>query len=1233
MHAANPQVNPAQPTTAQTLLPLTPEFNTEQHGVYLRHLESALKNDKLHNIALTGNYGIGKSSILDEARDNNPSKILNLSISTLGDPLPDAAGTGDSDIGNPSITNRIQKEIVKQLLYQALPSQLPHSSFRRLGKFRVIPKFLATAALVLVVGVILALTGLLPPVWPEAPDRIPRWVPYAGFFLLITGVLTYIQKVLDPRWSLSEVSAGGASISLSSAEPCFDKHLDEIVYFFEVMPFDIVIFEDIDRFGDPHIFEALRELNTLLNASAQLKKRSIRFVYAIKDSIFEQIGNELAAEDAGTPENDDAAKLETARANRTKFFDLVIPVVPFITHRSSRDLMSRTFTTTAPGRTINSALIDLVAKHITDMRLIKNIHNEFVVFADRLLHPDNGVPGLEADHLLAMIVYKNIHLSDFERISRGDSDLDTVYLLSRQTVSETAERLEARDRDILNAIVNGEGESARANRLGLKLEEYLGRVARHLNAAYRPQNRRIANGQEFTAEQLRTPAFWPQLMASETGLSVAIVHQGYTYHQLTITLADLRAVLDDNLDSQDWIDETRQKLTAEHTQIQTKLQLVRRGDIEKLMTDDDFTVTIGEQTHPFSTMVEKTVRSKLAVELIRSGYIDRNFTLYVSQYYGVRVSADVMTFIVRSVQTGTADMHYPFFNPADIETLLTETDDNLLTDLSAYNISLVDHLAEWGDRRLDPIVSNIIRLGDKDREFLDAYLSGGTQRESFISHLTQTWSGVFVYLVGQAPVSEEDRALLVSAALTGGSDRIDYDGIVDGSNTIRQFVKDNAARLPCLTDPDQSGHIAQVMSVLRYLAVSFFDITILTPELRRRVIDDDLYDLTATNLHAAIDQESGSLALDAIRTRQDHVYRYCLANLDRYFSAVDTDTSYFIDSPDEFSSVLADIGDQESADLIEKIINRAAPECCIASLTDVPHMMWPILARHNRFTPTFANTEKYIEHFAEIDTALAGLLKYASAITETVEHPQDNRQALAITILNSRGAIPEPHVRIALAKSLELDFHIDPTLITPEPGPLLAGLLEHDIVEGTNELFTHFHGLGWNTLETAIAQSAAFATFVSPELIDEEDLPSVFRSVLVPEPLKRHIISAITDFTPSQEKAALTAAAEYSIRSAIRPNAISLRHMAQASIPARILIQLLAAADSSVTDADVISILAAMPDPYHKLASNTANKFDLPNDDTHQAVLNRIKRFGITLSFRRKASNPSLRSVTVGPRA
>ena len=45
----------------------------------------------------------------------------------------------------------------------------------------------------------------------------------------------------------------------------FNRHLDEILYFFQATEYDVVIIEDLDRFGTSKVFLKLRELNFLLN--------------------------------------------------------------------------------------------------------------------------------------------------------------------------------------------------------------------------------------------------------------------------------------------------------------------------------------------------------------------------------------------------------------------------------------------------------------------------------------------------------------------------------------------------------------------------------------------------------------------------------------------------------------------------------------------------------------------------------------------------------------------------------------------------------------------------------------------------------------------------------------------------------------------------------------------------------------------------------------------------------
>lgn len=45
------------------------------------------------------------------------------------------------------------------------------------------------------------------------------------------------------------------------------EHLAEILYFFQETEYDVVIFEDLDRFENKKIFLKLRELNYILNKS------------------------------------------------------------------------------------------------------------------------------------------------------------------------------------------------------------------------------------------------------------------------------------------------------------------------------------------------------------------------------------------------------------------------------------------------------------------------------------------------------------------------------------------------------------------------------------------------------------------------------------------------------------------------------------------------------------------------------------------------------------------------------------------------------------------------------------------------------------------------------------------------------------------------------------------------------------------------------------------------------
>ena len=351
---------------------LRPHHESEQHDMYVKALKQAVRQCEVTNIALSGPYGVGKSSILQGFWDEHPGAIF-ISLSTLGFSKPTVSKSPKSSDGSISPqTNQIQKEIVKQLLYRKPPNELPASRFKRIQKPDWKQSLVVSALIGFILTIILAAIGGFSKI-PKVCDS--AWwefgVKFVCLWLLLSLATWLASQYLQGAVHLDKFTAGPATLTLSGSDngnddSYFDRYLDEIIYFFEMSTCRIVVFEDIDRFSNWEIFEELRELNTLLNNAEQLQdkksksdKNKIVFVYAMKDSIFEP--QTVTDTDEVAKGTHDRAIQEIQRANRTKFFDVIIPVVPFVTHRSARDLMRQELEGIEPE--VSGKLIGRVAVH------------------------------------------------------------------------------------------------------------------------------------------------------------------------------------------------------------------------------------------------------------------------------------------------------------------------------------------------------------------------------------------------------------------------------------------------------------------------------------------------------------------------------------------------------------------------------------------------------------------------------------------------------------------------------------------------------------------------------------------------------------------------------------------------------------------------------------------------------------------------------------------------------
>lgn len=865
------------------LLPLIPEFDREQHQVYVDVIEDALSSPEkaIKNIALTGGYGVGKSSILKQVAKVHKGKSLQISLSTLG--LPDGDGGGDKSDQTPTgriqPTNRIQKEIVKQLVYGEEPYKMPGSRFRRIAKlkpWRVLGAAVPGGFALTLVFYLAGWTDSLATLFHA--NGLGLWFQSIVLVVLTVGA-EVLLALLHNRLTIRGLKVASTEIALGKNDTTyFDKFLDEIVYVFQVTDYDIIIFEDIDRFDDPHIFETLRALNILLNGAKQLKGRKIRFIYAIKDSIFEQLGQRAAAEEGISEAVDsftgDLIIDEVARANRTKFFDIVIPVVPFITHTNARDLTTRILKDITPA--ISTELIDLAARHLPDMRLIKNVRNEFLIFRSKIF--EAGVD-LSQDELFAMMLYKNTHLLDFELIRTGQSKLDDLYRGSRELVRINLERLAREASELSQQVSKISSTASRGKILGVALMAYIDNLLVSLGSNQPQQWQITLQGVAYDRSAIQSDAFWQSVAAipASEHLTVPIALPTGYRGLFSIDKEQLATHVNDSLSTSEWDSKEKSKVERELEINRTDQALLLSASFESLYREAKFQ---DREKRTFSDMVA-SLKSELARQLVASGFLSRNFVLYTSTYYGELVSAHARNFLIQNLERGVMDVDYEL-SDSDVDALIRERGEGVLHEQSFYNVSVLDHLLASDKQRAAIFVKSLQRMTDSEQRLIGAYISSGKKVDDLVSMMAANWSGTLMFVVERDDLEEARKVSLLNTAISNVKSLVDF----APDDNFRGFVTVHASEFGSFSAVATSTKQAQIIAaILAQASVRLPVLSSLSPTVCQAVVEANCYRITIENLEIATD--SSDLSLDQLKDGRQPIYDYVLENLGEYLDAIE----------------------------------------------------------------------------------------------------------------------------------------------------------------------------------------------------------------------------------------------------------------------------------------------------------------------------------------------------------
>lgn len=442
---------------------LTSEVLDENNKIYTEALDYAFGNNDIKNIAITGIYGAGKSTVWNTYV--NKSKLNNVITVSLGkyenyikddDNIQKEASetklNNSVDDGSEGLCcdeskkagciddeNRVERQIINQILSQIDPNKIPLSKYyfkSNKSKWSIFLHFLAFLSMICSILLwklrndlipifkdLIIFNDLLTPFsngilkhlfnnLPEKSDEILWMIPCLIFFLLPLYYFFY-TFCRGNKFRISKISFNGTEADMDNNmgdETVLDRDIKELVYLLGSSGTEIVVFEDLDRYNDISIYTKLRELNFILNNYVKIngKDKPVRFIYLLKDGIF-------------------------FSKNRTKFFDFIIPIVPIVNSFISEYHIDKFLRDN--GIVEEVTILSDVALYVDDMRLIKNVVNEYIIYS-RILQLESKNSSMDTsleysylnnDMLFALITLKNILPNEFELLQEGRGYIKTVF--------------------------------------------------------------------------------------------------------------------------------------------------------------------------------------------------------------------------------------------------------------------------------------------------------------------------------------------------------------------------------------------------------------------------------------------------------------------------------------------------------------------------------------------------------------------------------------------------------------------------------------------------------------------------------------------------------------------------------------------------------------------------------------------------------------------------------------
>lgn len=733
----NPEISEETKADNITFTPLTPTDEAKDCGAYMDALSWALKQNTIHNIAISGPYSSGKSSVIrtffSPRSQHSQYKHLTVSLATFS-----GQKVGDT----PELQSRlIESSILEQLFYHEEDSHIPDSRFKKIRKQHRGKLFVyALASVIFSLLLIFLFRPSLLSTWltgTTIPDTGLIWFNRVALGLCTIGAVYVLYKLARIVIGLSvkrlNFKSAEVEIENNTQKSVLNSHIDEIIYFFEVTGYQIVVLEDLDRFDNQDIFIKLREINYIINNSDKVKQKVI-FIYAIKDDMF------------------------VDSKDRTKFFDFIIPIIPVINYSNSGEILRKELqvsdnTPKNDTSVIHEAIIDQLSLFIDDLRLLYNIINEYKIYRNRLSAPkesDEQATDLHliADRLLAIIIYKNLYPQDFSDLAQGKGLLYRIISSKKDTYINAAidkcnKEITEKEKKIQEIENSDRPFSATELRY-----IYINKIAEELHNYFVCF---VIDGKRRTKQECAESEELFNTLISRDKIDFIYFNPSYyreysdsprfNFHNIENKVHELTYQQRLDLLYRTELEELKKQIRT----LRSNIEEYKQFSLVDLMSEGKYTID-SKQTKGYPQQQIDFLNI-----VLRAGYINENYWEYISVFYPGSLTYEDKQFVLDVFAGRSNSYDYHLNLVENVLKKITKESTKYLKTKAALNFELMDYIAS--DRTIaytDPYMGQMSAHPD----FVLQYIERGKSLGNFISLLCSYWPNFWQYILSHKEIDK-----------------------------------------------------------------------------------------------------------------------------------------------------------------------------------------------------------------------------------------------------------------------------------------------------------------------------------------------------------------------------------------------------------------------------------------------------------------------------------------------